>query len=111
MLTDQCLPPASCSQCFRIKLDTVRVSNSCVTLSVSSFRFGKDEYLVGDILHGAISGLTTEFDVTDVSINLVKRKLTKVTCVRNDKTRCVLKTFHSHNISFGIPQLLEVCMQ
>lgn len=29
-------------------------------------RFGKDEYLMGDILHGSISGLTTERDNKDV---------------------------------------------
>jgi hypothetical protein len=29
---------------------------------------------MGDIVHGAISGLTTEFDVTDVSINLCQTK-------------------------------------
>jgi hypothetical protein len=33
-----------------------------------SGRFGKDEYLLADILHGAISGLTAERDIKDVSI-------------------------------------------
>lgn len=41
---------------------------------VSGFRYGKDEYLMGDILHGAISGLSTEFDLTYVSTKTFKTK-------------------------------------
>jgi hypothetical protein len=37
-------------------------------------RFGKDEYLLADILHGAISGLTAEGDIKDVSIKSLSEK-------------------------------------
>jgi hypothetical protein len=39
-----------------------------ILLTVNIFgRFGIDEFLMADILHGSISGLTTERDYKDVS--------------------------------------------